>query len=660
MSISYATKSEKKYLGNLFIGDTAPVLEIKYKPGFDFPLVSENDFKLWFGNGDDDRVGILRDFDEYIQDSDIVWAKRIISVKPSKTIQSNVLILSPKYKFMFGTSKTFKCLPVSMTIGSHPFLNVFLSATNKVTAPKELITKKLKEQITGLVLSKLYSDIKYEIIINNEIVTVKIYDIIRSGFIAEHTTFHFKSSDNVIIESESSKIFSKRVAKPAKITEEIKQIEFVEEIPQPLSIDISQLKIGGLKHQIKEISDVIRPRCIDQKHLDKIGFDSFERGIVLYGPSGTGKTLIARELSKMLGVKQFVIVNGPELLNKYVGESEANIRQVLSNYSKDLKVVFFDEFDSLARKRDNDGGVGSQTSNNIVNQILAIMDGVEEKNNILIIAATNRIDMIDPALLRPGRFGLCLYIGLPDKQARAEIFQIHLAKNIERGTLSSDVTMSWLSDMSTNYSGAEIKGICKKAREQILSESTPNLSNLSEINTKLLFLERRHFEQAFKLVKCNFAGNIHKVSELLPKGDGDIKAISSMTKFCLESEYSSRILTYLLTGNAWSRKSTSCRVLCETLKDKFEMIIVITDNLVSELNAIDLTTNKNILIILDSLENLCSILNTHSYNSKAIDCLNKFVNKVVLGKIIVIANMRTTASEMFSQINPSFEWNGTA
>jgi hypothetical protein len=219
--------------------------------------------------------------------------------------------------------------------------------------------------------------------------------------------------------------------------------------------------------------------------------------------------------------------------------------------------------------------------------------------------------------------------------------------------------MSWLVDMSNNYSGAEIRGVVKKSRELVLSECSPNISDLSNINTKLLCLEQRHFEQAFKLVKCNFAGNIHKVSELLPKGDGDIDAISSMANFCLESEYSSRILTYLLNGKAWSRKSSSCRVLCETLKDKFEMIIVITDNLVSELNTIDLSTNKNILIILDSLENLCSILNTHSYNSKAIDCLNKFINRVVLGKVIIICNMRTNSSEMFSLINPSFEWDAS-
>jgi vesicle-fusing ATPase len=301
---------------------------------------------------------------------------------------------------------------------------------------KELIIKKLQEQISGLVLTKLYNDIKYEIIVDSEIVTVKIHDIIRSGFIAEHTSFHIKSSENVVIES-ALKIYTKEV--PSR--EEIKKIEYIDEPFQPLSIDFSQLKIGGLKHQIKEISDVIRPRCIDQKHLDNIGFDSPEKGILLYGPSGTGKTLIARELSKVLGVKQFVIVNGPELLNKYVGESESNIRQVLSNYSKDLKVVFFDEFDSLGKRRAGDD-VGSQTSNNIVNQILSIMDGTNQTNNILIIGATNRIDMIDQALLRPGRFGLCLYIGLPDKQARLEIFQIHLAKNIEQGTLSSNISMS--------------------------------------------------------------------------------------------------------------------------------------------------------------------------------------------------------------------------
>lgn len=356
-------------------------------------------------------------------------------------------------------------------------------------------------------------------------------------------------------------------------------------------------------------------------------------------------------------MKQFVVVNGPELLTKYVGESEANVREVLQNNSENLKVVFFDEFDCLAKERTGGDGSGSQVANNVVNQILAIMDGVEKKNNLLIIAATNRIDIIDPALLRPGRFGLSLYIGLPDKMAREEIFQIHLSKNIENLSLAKDVTMTWLANNSENYSGAEIKGICKKARELALAEAAPELCDLNNINFKMLNLGIKHFEMAFEHIKCGFSGNGTHANNLLPSGDGNKDAIEEMINFCSTARVSPRIHTYLLSGSGWSKKSSSCRVICEKLKDSFEMIIIITDNIIRELDKVDLRTGKSILIILDSLENLCGILNNRSYNPKTVERLNQFVGKVVTGKVVLISTMRTRSSTIFSTINPSFEWN---
>lgn len=679
MSIVYGIKSEKKYLGGMFASDTAPILEIQYKTGIEFPLVSVTDFYSWFGSKNTHDIGILCDFAEYINDDLIGSREKIISVKPSENVNPKVLQLDPKYKYIFGKqgSKTFKCLPVSTPLRSHRSLNVYVTSQIKGEVVKEILVSDLRKIILGLTFTTLYNDITYDINVPitsdssdskpTAMITCKIHDIGLSGILAEQTNFWIKGSDNISIISEAAynRNMERKLLFPREnslVPVPIKQLELndviLETKPTPLSFDFSKLKVGGLRRQLQEISNVIRPRGINKEYLEKIGMDEFEKGIILYGPPGTGKTTIARELSHILGVKQFIVVNGPELLTKYVGESEANVRRVLENHSHDLKVVFFDEFDCLAKERTGGDGPGSQVANNIVNQILAIMDGVEQKNNILIIAATNRIDVIDPALLRPGRFGLSLYIGLPEKTAREDIFKIHLVKNINNATLSKDVSLTWLADHTENYSGAEIKGICKKAREIALAEAAPDLSNLTDIDTDLLNLEMKHFEIAFDQIKCSFAGNGSNASQLLPSGDGDTEAIEAMSKSFNETKVSPRIHTYLLSGVGWSRKSSSsCRVICEKFKDSFEMILIITNNLINELNKVDLTTGKSILIILDNLENLCGILNTSSYNPKAIEKLNQFVGNVVIGKVVLIATMRTSAYSIFSVINPIFEWN---
>lgn len=361
------------------------------------------------------------------------------------------------------------------------------------------------------------------------------------------------------------------------------------------------------------------------------------------------KTLIARELSYLLGVEDFSVVNGPELLNKYVGESEANLRNILRNTSSKLKVVFMDEFDAIGKERSN--SEGSNVANNIVNQMLAIMDGVDQQNNLLIIAATNRLDVIDPALLRPGRFGLSLYIGLPNKEEREEIFKIHLSKNIENKNVDIDIT--WLSLQTENYSGAEIKGVCKKAREIALSEAAPDLCQLDKIDVSLLHLSEKHFVDALQSIQCGFSGNGSKIDELLPSGQGHTEAIEDMIQFC-SVESSSRMYTYLLTGNSRTFKSSSCRKLCEHVK--YDSVYIINDNLIRELSKIDLNMNKNVLIILDSLENLCGLLNCSSYNARTVEYFNKFVGKVVTGKVVLIVTMRTRSSITFNTINPAFEW----
>jgi len=194
--------------------------------------------------------------------------------------------------------------------------------------------------------------------------------------------------------------------------------------------------IGGLD---KEFSNMFRrafaSRIFPPSVVEKMGIQHV-KGILLYGPPGTGKTLMAREIGKMLNGREPKIVNGPEVLSKFVGQSEENIRKLFvdaENEYKDkgedssLHIIIFDELDAICKQRgskNDNTGVGDS----VVNQLLAKMDGVEQLNNILIIGMTNRKDMIDEALLRPGRMEVHMEIGLPDESGRLQILKIHTQK----------------------------------------------------------------------------------------------------------------------------------------------------------------------------------------------------------------------------------------
>jgi len=205
---------------------------------------------------------------------------------------------------------------------------------------------------------------------------------------------------------------------------------------------------------------------------------------LLYGPPGCGKTLLARAAASERGAA-FIGVKGPELLSKWVGESERAVREIFRKARQVAPcVIFFDEIDALAPTRSEYGG--SKVSERVVAQLLTEMDGINELRNIFVIAATNRPDLVDPALLRPGRFDRLIFVPKPDQKARLSIFKIHTRQM----PLAEDVNLEDLARRTEGMTGADIKSICTEAGMMALRESYESEK-----------VHMRHFLEAFSRVK---------------------------------------------------------------------------------------------------------------------------------------------------------------
>ncbi|KAG8886954.1 transport between ER and Golgi ATPase protein [Tulasnella sp. 332] len=211
--------------------------------------------------------------------------------------------------------------------------------------------------------------------------------------------------------------------------------------------------IGGLDSEFGVIfRRAFASRVFPPGLVDKLGIQHV-KGIILFGPPGTGKTLMARQIGKMLNAKEPKIVNGPEILNKFYKAK---------GDESDLHIIIFDELDAICKQRGSTGG-GTGVGDSVVNQLLSKMDGVDQLNNILIIGMTNRLDMIDEALLRPGRLEVQMEISLPDEKGRLQILTIHTAKMRANHVMERDVNLAELAAVTKNFSGAEISGLVKSA-----------------------------------------------------------------------------------------------------------------------------------------------------------------------------------------------------
>ncbi len=252
--------------------------------------------------------------------------------------------------------------------------------------------------------------------------------------------------------------------------------------------------IGGLQEQIQRVREMIELPLRYPELFQKLGIDP-PKGVLLYGPPGCGKTLLAKAVATEAEAN-FILINGPEIMNKYYGETEARLREIFKKAEEEApSIIFIDELDAIAPKRSE---VTGEVEKRVVAQLLALMDGLESRGQVIVIGATNRPNALDPALRRPGRFDREIEIGIPDKKGRREILQIHT-----RGMpLADDVNLDRLAEMTRGYTGADLAALCREAAMKSIRRILPSIDFSEEkISPEILdnlVVTMKDFLDAFK------------------------------------------------------------------------------------------------------------------------------------------------------------------
>ena len=221
--------------------------------------------------------------------------------------------------------------------------------------------------------------------------------------------------------------------------------------------------IGGLGDAVARVREMIELPLRHPELFKRLGVEA-PKGVLLHGPPGTGKTLLAKAVANETN-SNFYTIGGPEIMSKYYGESEEKLRNIFEQAEKNApSIIFIDEIDSIAPKRDE---VSGEVERRIVAQLLSLMDGMTSRGKVVVIAATNRVNAIDPALRRPGRFDREIEIGVPNRDGRLEVLQIHT-----RGMpMEKDVNLEKLADISHGFVGADLQALAKEAAMQSIKKS---------------------------------------------------------------------------------------------------------------------------------------------------------------------------------------------
>lgn len=402
------------------------------------------------------------------------------------------------------------------------------------------------------------------------------------------------------------------------------------------SISFENINVGGLSSQFKQlVENIFLTRIIPRSIYNKLGIKHV-KGAILYGPPGCGKTRIARELGRIIGCKNITIINGPEILSKWVGESEKNLRAIFEKAKEnpsEMNLLIFDEFDSIATVR------GKSLSNNhddrLVGQLLTMLDGIDDQtDNMIVFAMTNRLDQLDPAVLRPGRFGIHLYVGLPNEEGRTEILKIHSKSLIENNMLI-DVDFKELSKITDNYTGAELESLVQKTVQNVLG-SQIDFNNIMESVKKIdnIKISQNDFIIVSKTINPQFKISNDKIKSYSNRIRIDFN--NEQKKIIDEICASIKLSTYpniiAISGIARSGKTS---VVCQIIKN-----LNMKFNFVNPRDLIDMDTNKRSnyltdifnsttddIIIIDNVENIIEFVMQTHFNAKLLWLLRTLISE---------------------------------
>ncbi|MDI3483936.1 MAG: transitional endoplasmic reticulum ATPase [Methanobacteriaceae archaeon] len=290
--------------------------------------------------------------------------------------------------------------------------------------------------------------------------------------------------------------------KPSGVVK-VTEMTNVEIQPQPVDVsklegvtnlvDVTYEDIGGLKEEVKKVREMIEIPLKRPELFERLGIAP-PKGILMYGPPGTGKTLLAKAVANESDA-HFIAINGPEIMSKYVGGSEERLREIFEEAEENApSIIFIDEIDAIAPKREE---VTGEVERRIVAQLLTLLDGLKTRGQVMVIGATNRPDALDPALRRPGRFDREIELGVPDKDERKEILEIHT-----RGMpLADDVDLDELAEITHGFVGADLESLCKEAAMRVLRRVLPEIKIDEEIPKEVLkkmIVTKEDFKNALK------------------------------------------------------------------------------------------------------------------------------------------------------------------
>lgn len=390
------------------------------------------------------------------------------------------------------------------------------------------------------------------------------------------------------------------------------------------SISFESINVGGLSNQFKQlVENIFLTRIIPKKVYDKLGIKHI-KGAILYGPPGCGKTRIARELGRIIGCKNITVINGPEILSKWVGESEKNLRAIFEKAKTkpdEMNLLIFDEFDSIATVR---GKSATNHDDRLVGQLLTMLDGMDDQtDNMIVFAMTNRLDQLDPAVLRPGRFGINLYVGLPDAQGRVEILKIHSKSLIDNNMLES-VDFEKLSELTDSFTGAELESVVQKTVQYTLGKQIDFeniMQSVKDIDT--IKIKHTDFIHVINNITPQFKSSTDKMKSYTEKIRIDFNSdhVAIIESICNKISASTYPQVIALKGKPRSGKTS---VLCKIIKDLGMRV-----HFINPTELIDLDTNRRSnylsdafrstdsdIIVIDNIENIIEYVMFNQFNAK--------------------------------------------